>query len=114
MSQTKTELVKAQNSKATAKESTVKPAQKKQPEKTEASIYIGPSLPGGKLNRTALFKGGKLPKHIEQLANECPAIKALIVPVSKLAAAEVKLSQTASVELARFKEIGKHFNKGAK
>lgn len=88
-------------------------AEKPKAKPAEASIYIGPTLPDGKLIRSTVFKAGKLPAHVQHLLNDCAALKSLIVPVSKLAQAEAKLRQTASVERARFEEARKHFSKGA-
>jgi len=52
-------------------------------EKTlENTVYIGKSLPI--LSQYTVFKGGKLPTHIEELAAKDEAIAGLIVPVSKL------------------------------
>ena len=79
----------------------------------EATIYVGPAIPGGKLGRYVVFKGGQLMPHIQELLDRTPAIQSLIVPVSQLGAVEKKLSDPASVESARFAEIRKAFSKGA-
>ena len=86
----------------------------KAPEKQETTIYIGPSLPSGQLARYTTFLNGEVLPHVAQLIEECPAMKALIVPVSKLADTERKLLNSASVETKRFAEIRKHYRKGAK
>jgi hypothetical protein len=88
-------------------------AVKTKPEPTEASIYIGPTIPDAGLVKSTVFRSGKLPAHVQHLLNDCAALKSLIVPVSMLAAAEAKLKQTASVERARYEEARKHFSKGA-
>lgn len=81
----------------------------------EATIYTGPALPGGQLARYTVFREGKMMPHIQALADECPALKKMIVPVSRLAETERKLSDSSSVEAGRFAEINKHFrNKGVK
>lgn len=93
-------------------------ARKKQPAatqvKAEPSIYIGPSLPNGQLNKNTIFKFGVLLPHIEKLIHNCPAIKHLIVPTSKLSTAQAKLSDRSSPESAWSKEILNHFIKGVK
>ena len=48
----------------------------------ENTVYIGKSLPI--LSQYTVFKGGKLPAHIEELAAKDETIAGLIVPVSKL------------------------------
>lgn len=80
----------------------------------ETTIYLGPSLPSGQLARYTVFRNGEALPHVKQFVEECPAMKFLIVPVSKLAETERKLKDSASVESSRFAEINKHFKKGAK
>lgn len=92
----------------------VEPKPEPKPEKpAEPLIYIGPSLRNGQLIRSTVFKAGKLPAHVQYLIDDCTALKSLFVPVSKLAQAEAKLTQKASVERARYEEARKHFSKGA-
>lgn len=78
----------------------------------EPSIYVGPTLRGGRLSRYTVFKGGTLPAHIEPLADEHRAIKRLIVPVSRLAEIESRLRDKSSAEFALFAEADKIFSKG--
>jgi hypothetical protein len=81
----------------------------------EPTIYTGPALPGGQLARYTVFREGKLMPHIQALVDECPALNKMIVPVSRLAETERKLSDSSSMEAGRFAEINKHFrNKGVK
>lgn len=80
----------------------------------ETTIYLGPSLPSGQLARYTTFRNGEPLPHVKMLIDECPAMKFLIVPVSKLAETERKLKESASVESSRFADINKHFKKGAK
>lgn len=80
----------------------------------EASIYIGPSLPGGRLPRYTVFKGGALPAHVAALADEHKSIKRLIVPVSQLAEAERRLADRSSIEAADFAAAAKVLSKGGK
>lgn len=79
----------------------------------EATVYVGPRLPGGKLGRFVAFREGVVPIYVQKLIDECPALKSLFVPVSKLAEVQLKLSQGESLEAARFEEVRKHFYKGA-
>lgn len=80
--------------------------------KAEPTMYIGPSLPNGQLNKNTIFKNGVLLPHVYDLIHNCPAIKHLIVPVSKLAAAQAKLSDRSSPECAWSNDVLKHFTKG--
>lgn len=91
-----------------------KPAATPQQERAEPTIYIGPSLPSGVLAKNTVFKAGVLLPHIEELIHNCPAIKHMIIPVSKLAAAQAKLNDRSSPESAWSTDILKHFNKGVK
>ena len=54
-------------------------AKKKAP---EALVYIGRTIPG--LSRYTVFQAGRLPSHVEQMANENERIRGLIVPVKEL------------------------------
>lgn len=89
-----------------------RPSTAKKQELKEASIYIGPSLQGGRLARNTIFKGGELPAHVSELAKEHKAISRLIVPVSKLAAAQRRMGDSSSVEAALFAEARRLFTKG--
>lgn len=73
-------------------------------ESPESTIYIGPNLPKGKLSRFTVFKSGTVQPHVQSLINQNPCLKFLIVPVSNLSASLQKLSDSASVESAKFAE----------
>lgn len=98
-----------------AKQVEVKQAPKKQavPEQPkETSIYVGPTLRGGRLARYTIFKDGELLPNIADIANEHKAVKSLIVPVSRLADVEKRLQDPSSLESLRYKEAAKLFSKG--
>lgn len=78
----------------------------------EPAIYVGPNLPGGKLSRYTVFKNGAMMPHVAKLIEANPAIKSLIVPVSKLAETEQKLQDSSSVVASRYAELSKTFAKG--
>lgn len=59
--------------------------------KTETVVYVGESLQGGSLQQFSVFKNG-IPAMLEPQIKECPAIKALMVPISSLAQARQNLS----------------------
>lgn len=89
----------------------VKPAPTK---KAEATIYVGPTLRGGRLTQSTLFRGGELPANVKELAERHAAIKRLIVPVSKLGAIESKLKDPTTPEAAYYAEAARLFSKGDK
>lgn len=67
------------------------------PAKPERLIYCGPAIPGGSLQRYAMYKGG-FPAHLDDLFAKCPAIKALFVPVSDLAKTVNAITTTGTPE----------------
>lgn len=91
---------------------TKRPAPVKQA--AEPSIYIGPTLQGGRLARYTVFKGGVLSPNVAAIAAEHKAIQRLIVPVKRLGEYEKRLADRSSVEAALFAEAGKVFSKGGK
>ena len=52
----------------------------------EAVVYLGPTIPR-LVSTGTVFAGGKLPEALENKANQVPALRALIVPVSQYAEA---------------------------
>lgn len=70
----------------TATETKVAPVQ----QIAEPKIYIGPTIPGVARNNQ-VFEGGILPSALTEKKKEIPAIGALIIPVSKLASADMQL-----------------------
>lgn len=82
--------------------------------KDEATIYIGPTLRGGRLARSTIFRGGELPKNVADLVKENPVIKRLIVPVSKLGTVENKLKDPTTPEAANYAAAARLYSKGGK
>lgn len=80
-------------------------AQAKPVRPPEPTIYVGPNLSGGLLVRYTVFKEGKMLPHVQELVEQNPDVKALIVPVSKLAVTEQQLNDPASVVTAKFKAL---------
>lgn len=72
---------------------------------TEPTIYVGPNLAGGILASYTVFKDGKMLPHVQELVEQNPDLKALIVPVSKLAITEQQLSDPASVVATKYKAL---------
>lgn len=89
--------------------------EQKQPEpepKKESLIYVGPTLPSGQLSRYTVLKDGVKPFWVEELLQECKALKFLFVPVSKLGDTQKRLSDSSSIESSKWAEVRKHFSKG--
>lgn len=55
-------------------------------------VYVGPSLPGGRLKSNAIFEGTKeeIKTFLADVITEYPQIKSLIVPVHQLGEASAK------------------------
>ena len=87
------------------------PRQQRTPAK--ARVYIGPTLPDGKLFQYTTFQAGKLPAHVGQLIEVCPALRFLFVTTDQLSSARIQLRDRSSVVAAKFGEARKHFYKGA-
>jgi len=76
-------------------------------------IYCGPNIPSGILQRYTVYKGG-LPVHLEKLFSDCPAVKALFVPIADLATTEKAIANKGSSENVLFSEVLKFTLKGGK
>ena len=81
--------------------------------KPQRLIYCGPNLSGGVLQRYMVSKGG-LPVHLEKVFSDCPAVKALFVPVADLARTEKAIARKGSSENVLFSEVLKFTLKGGK
>ncbi|MBM7580010.1 hypothetical protein [Jeotgalibacillus terrae] len=78
------------------------------PEQTEQTVvYVGPSLPGEALTQFSVFKNG-FPESVKVHFEKCTAIKSLMVPVSKLAAARKNLEQEGSAEYVLTQKVIKY------
>lgn len=80
--------------------------------KVAATVYAGPNVPGGGLSQFTVLRNGDLAPHIKQIVERYPAIKRLIIPVSRLSAVVSKLKDPESAESAQFKAILAQFKKG--
>lgn len=78
----------------------------------EAVMYLGPSIRDGLLKHSAMFLGGVLPQYLQELSDSDRDIKALIVPVSRIAETKKNLRNKSSLDYARFARITETF-KGA-
>lgn len=101
----------------TKNKKTINEPETKPPAKTKATaqpqrlIYCGPNIPGGALQKYALFKGG-IPGHLVELMDMCPAIKGLIVPVPDLAKTEQAIATQGSRFNALYTDVVAFSRKG--
>ena len=80
-------------------------------ERPERLIYIGPNLPGGKLSKYAIYKGG-IPTHLNDVYEACPAIKKLFVAPSIMAKKEQAINQKGTPESVFFNQVLDYIKKG--
>lgn len=74
-------------------------------------IYVGPPLPGGRLNSFSIFKGG-VPKHLDGLIKQYPELAVLIVPVGELTRAKKDVNTPGTTLYAAYQIVkkGAHTN----
>lgn len=82
------------------------PKSKKAPKPApiEQLIYIGPNLSGGRLSQNTVFRGGT-PAYMQDLLEQHPSIKDLIVPVAETAAAHAKTQLSGTPEYIAFQNL---------
>ena len=75
-----------------------KPQEKPQ-EGRETLVYVGPSLPRGMLKQNSIFVGTweEVEKSLEEAMKKYPMAKNMLVPVSKLAEAKVKIASKGNI-----------------
>lgn len=83
----------------------------KAPAQPQRLIYCGPNIPGGALQKFAVFKGGT-PGHLVGLIEKCPAIKELIVPVPDLGKTEQAIATQGSRFNALYNDVVAFSRKG--
>jgi len=79
--------------------------------KVERLIYCGPNLPGGKLTKYRVFKGG-IPEYLNELIDKCPEIKMLFVPVAELTRANRAVDTKGTPEQIAYEKVMKFISKG--
>jgi len=82
-------------------------------EKPQRLIYCGPSIPGGRLNQFAVFKGG-CPEYLDDLFSACPAVKELFVPVADLPKVRLDLGRPGSEASNLYNEVWQYLKKEGK
>lgn len=96
---------KAQQTAETAEVKNTTPAAEKPQEVPQEAaeqvtlVYVGPSLPKGRLKQNSIFVGTKqeIKKELETVLTRYPLIEKMLVPVSKLAEAKNKAKSSGSV-----------------
>lgn len=68
--------------------------------------YIGPTIPGVAVTCTVYNNG--IPKELQEEINKVPAIRSLIVPVTKLAAARKEINQKNSALRVCYEKVEQH------
>ena len=68
-------------------------------EAQETLVYVGPSLPRGLLKQNSIFVGTReeVEKSLEEAMKKYPMAKNMLVPVSKLAEAKVKIASKGNI-----------------
>lgn len=79
--------------------------------KTEQVIYVGPSIKNVVRQHTVYTNG--LPAILEEKAKELPAIKKLVVPVSKLTEVREQLKKTGTAYSVFYAQV-KEYAEGGK
>ena len=69
---------------------TAKPAKGAGAKTTEPVVYLGPAIPR-LISHGTVFSDGKIPAYLEAMAKKIPAIRGLIIPVSRYAEAAKEL-----------------------
>jgi hypothetical protein len=69
----------------------------------ETLVYCGPSFMG-QVQQFSVFKGG-IPNYLDNHIENCPSIKNLFIPISKLAITRNKLNKQGSRENQLYKNI---------
>ena len=92
---------KAQQAAEAVEAKNTTPAAEKPQEAAEqvTLVYVGPSLPKGRLKQNSIFVGTRqeIEKELETVLESFPLVKNMLVPVSKLAEAKNKVKSSSSV-----------------
>jgi len=74
-------------------------------------VYIGPSVPRGKLLKNAIFTGSReeIEKYLADVLEKYPKIKNLIVPIEELARSREQVSKTGNAINRCYVELASEF-----
>lgn len=84
-------------------------SKKKKETKAEPVIYVGSTLPNGILFRYTVFCGN-FPPHIVELMDKSPALRGLMVPISKLQQAKKDVETQGHILNLYAKNVVKEIN----
>ncbi|MRN51989.1 hypothetical protein [Paenibacillus monticola] len=76
----------------------------KQAAKEPTRMYLGPSLPGGRLLQSTVFRGG-IPAYLQPLLTEQPGVDDLIVPLDEIAGVQARITQTGTAEYVAYQKL---------
>ena len=76
-------------------------------EAQETLVYVGPSLPRGLLKQNSIFVGTReqVEKSLEEVISKYPMAGKMLVPVSKLAEAKVKIASKGNILYKYYADI---------
>lgn len=74
------------------------------PKAAQQFIYVGPNLPGGRLTKFSVFKGG-IPVYLDDLIEKHPQITDLIVPVASAVTAQTNSAQAGTAEYESYQTL---------
>lgn len=84
-------------------------AKKKSATKTQNVMYLGPTIVGV-VRHSTVFKGGVLPKKVEECVNQLPIMKKLFVALEDVPKAVIELNKEQSVLGTIYSQTIKKFN----
>lgn len=75
------------------------PPQDTQKGPEEILVYVGPSLPRGKLKQNSIFRGTRkqIEDSLKEVIKEYPLVGKLLVPTPKLAEAKIKIASSGNI-----------------
>lgn len=79
----------------------------KKPAASKCFVYIGPTLPNGRLKGNAIFSGSReeVTAHLAGVLEDYPLVNDLIIPVEELAEQRVKVSTPGNYINKCFKDV---------
>lgn len=93
--------------KSNVSDSDTKATEKKADDGVRHFIYIGPSLPGGRLQKNAVLRGthSEITAYFQSAIDEFPQVAKLIIPVGKLKELGAKTQTSGNLMYNYYQEI---------
>lgn len=82
---------------------------KKTVERKVPMMYMGPTV-GNVLSQYCIFTNG-VPKDVEELMEECPAVKNLLIEVSGINAFETAMHEDGSIQSVYYKKVQEYLKR---